>query len=189
MREGTTRPRVTPPRSYDARWTMRSCAASASCFARRSPTILDRLPTILEEPEVARWWGPPPPEGVAEAWLERDADDGVFAIVLDGRVVGSIQYAEENDADYRHAGIDLFLTTDVRARASGRTHPDGRAVPLRRPWAPPADDRSGGRERAGDLCLPAGRIPADRHHAGVRRGPDGTLHDGLLMDLLADELR
>src|SRR5215208_6342340 len=83
------------------------------------PHDLDRFRSILEEPSVARWWNPPPPEGVAEAWLEHEADDEVFAIELDGRVVGSIQYAEETDADYRHAGVDIFLSTEAQGQGVG----------------------------------------------------------------------
>ena len=68
---------------------------------------------------MARWWNPPPPEGAAEAWLEHEPTDIVFAIELDGRVVGSIQFAEDTDADYHRAGIDLFLTSDVQGQGIG----------------------------------------------------------------------
>jgi hypothetical protein len=46
-------------------------------------------------------------------WLDTD-DGAAFAITFDGVLVGSIQYAEEIGADYRHAGIDLFLDTSCR---------------------------------------------------------------------------
>ena len=41
-------------------------------------------------------------------------DDGTerFAIVVDGRVGGTVQFAEENEPDYRHAGLDIFLDAD-----------------------------------------------------------------------------
>ena len=40
-------------------------------------------------------------------------------IVEGGRVVGYIQSGEETDPDFRHAGIDLFLTTDTQGRGLG----------------------------------------------------------------------
>lgn len=67
-----------------------------------------RLREILAEPEIAMWWGPGGPDHAVDDWL--DAEDGaVFAIELDGILIGSIQYAEEDDPDYRHASIDLFV--------------------------------------------------------------------------------
>ena len=61
-------------------------------------------------------------------WTRLDADDDttVFAIEVDGTVVGSIQTAEEADPDYRHAGVDLFLARRRRTRGSAPT-PSGRS--------------------------------------------------------------
>jgi len=68
---------------------------------------------ILEEPEVARWWRRGEWERVAE---ERAT---TFAIVLDGQVVGCIQYTEETDPDYRSAAVDVFVAGRVQGRGVG----------------------------------------------------------------------
>jgi aminoglycoside 6'-N-acetyltransferase len=79
-----------------------------------------RFREILTEPSVARWWGPPRADvDVADDWLDADDDTVVFAIELDGTVIGSIQFAEEADPDYRHAGIDLFLGTAWQGQGLG----------------------------------------------------------------------
>ena len=72
-------------------------------------TDVDRIVELGADPEVARWWRGLTPEHVLEK--ARGADEGVvvFAIVVDGEVAGMIQYWEETDEEYRHAGIDLFL--------------------------------------------------------------------------------
>ena len=154
------------------------------------PDDLDRFRSILEEPAVARWWNPPPPEGVAQAWLHQDADAEVFAIELDGRVVGSIQYAEQTDPDYRHAGIDIFLATDVHGRDVGTDAVRTVARYL-------IDvlghhrltiDPSAANERAIHVYSKVGFRPIGILRQ-YERGPDGTFHDSLFMDLLADELR
>jgi aminoglycoside 6'-N-acetyltransferase len=40
-----------------------------------------------------------------------DATDGAvtYAIEADGQVIGLTQDAEENELDYRHASIDIFV--------------------------------------------------------------------------------
>jgi aminoglycoside 6'-N-acetyltransferase len=66
------------------------------------------VPALLEihaTPEVARWWGLPE-EGFP---FDDDPEATRFAIVVDERVVGLIQYGEEREPDHRHASIDLFL--------------------------------------------------------------------------------
>ncbi len=88
------------------------------------PDDIDRLREILLEPSVARWWGGPRPDDpefdVAADWLIDEEGDVTFVIEVDGRIVGSIQTAEENEPDYRHAGIDLYLETASQGRgASG----------------------------------------------------------------------
>jgi aminoglycoside 6'-N-acetyltransferase len=63
------------------------------------------LRRILATPEVARWWGPPP-EGFP---LTDEPRSTKFSVLLDGEIVGLIQYWEESEPDFRHAGIDLYL--------------------------------------------------------------------------------
>jgi aminoglycoside 6'-N-acetyltransferase len=151
---------------------------------------VEPLRAILEEPSVARWWGLVPPEGVAEAWIEHDADDAVFAIELDGVIVGSIQYAEENDPDYRHAGVDIFLSTEVQGQGIGTDaiRTVARYLIDVRGHHRLTIDPSAANERAIHVYSNLGFRPIGIQRQ-YERGPDGTFHDGLLMDLLADELR
>jgi aminoglycoside 6'-N-acetyltransferase len=73
------------------------------------------LRAIRRAPEVEEWWMP-----LEDDFPWRDDPDAKrFAIVLDGRVVGLIQYGEETEPSYRHAWIDLFVDPDVRGRALG----------------------------------------------------------------------
>jgi len=143
---------------------------------------------ILGDPSVARWWGP----GNLEARVEETfADDGTerFVILVDGRVAGTVQFHEEDDPDYRHAGLDIFLDTEHQGRGLGvdalRTL--ARFLIDVRGHHRLTIDPSAANERA----IRAYRRVGFRPVGVVRRyerGPDGTFHDGLLMDLLADEL-
>ncbi len=65
------------------------------------------LDAIVREPEVARWW--PPPEAYA----------AMLAVVVDGEVIGAIQFSEESDPEFRHAGIDLFLSARWHGQGLG----------------------------------------------------------------------
>jgi aminoglycoside 6'-N-acetyltransferase len=73
------------------------------------------LRKILATPEVAAWWGAPPEDFP----LGDDPDSTRFAIVVDGEVAGMIQYGEEEDPEFRHASIDLFLDPRVHGRGLG----------------------------------------------------------------------
>jgi aminoglycoside 6'-N-acetyltransferase len=147
-----------------------------------------RMREILAQPSVAaRWWG--------TIGLDRTVDDlydddhSSFAIVLGDEVIGQIQFGEENSPDYRHASIDIFLderfhgrglgTDAVRTLARHLVHERGHH---RITIDPAADNAAAIRsyEKAGFRAV--GRM------RNYERGPDGTWHDGLLMDLLADDI-
>jgi aminoglycoside 6'-N-acetyltransferase len=148
------------------------------------------LRAILDEPAVARWWGPRQPGvDVAMDWLDGDQDTTVLAIELDGQVVGSIQFAEESDPDYRHAGIDLFLASTVHGQGLG---PDAIRTVARHLFEERGHHRltidpSAANERAIRAYASVGFRPVGVMRR-YERGPDGTFHDGLLMDLLREEL-
>jgi aminoglycoside 6'-N-acetyltransferase len=137
---------------------------------------------IRATPEVRRWWGDSDP-----GWpFDDDPETTRLAIVVDGRVAGLIQYAEEDDPRYRHAGIDLFLDPALHDRGLG-TEAVRRVVALLRDRGhhritidPAADNAAAIRcyEKAG--FRPVGVMRQ------YERDVDGDRwHDGLLMELLA----
>jgi len=140
------------------------------------------LEAILREPEVLRWW-------MRDTW-ERVDEEGstVFAILVDGAVVGCIEYAEETDPDYRHAGVDLF----VAARAQGR----GIGSDALRALLAHLIDDLGHHRVIIDPAVENTRAIHVYEKLGFRRvgvmrryerSADGAWRDGLLMELLAEE--
>lgn len=136
----------------------------------------------------ARWNGGEDLEADVAAGLD-DPGTACWTVLHRQRIVGMIQWYAEEDPDYRHAGIDLFLDPMVHGRGLG-----GDAV---RTLARHLVDDRGYHRLVVDPA--ADNIAAIRCYAkaGFRpvgvmrryeRGLDGTWHDGLLMDLLATEL-
>ncbi len=156
----------------------------------RSPTPDDApaLAAILVEPAVARWWGAFDLERVRTEIIAGDDDEVPLVIEQDGQVVGYIQFAEEDDPDFRHAGIDLFVRTAAHGRGLG---PDA----IRTVAAHLIDDR-GHHRLTIDPAADNARAIAAYAKVGFRpvgrlrryqRMPDGRWIDGLLMELLAEE--
>ncbi|HYY07654.1 MAG TPA: GNAT family protein [Actinomycetota bacterium] len=143
------------------------------------------LRAIRDEPEVSRWWGTLQP-GELEGFV---AEETAFAIEVDGEVIGAIQYAEEEDPMYRHAGIDVYVTAARHRHGYG-----SEAVRVLARYL--IEERGHHRLTIDPAAANAAAIAAYQkvgfRPVGVmrsyERGPDGTWHDGLLMDLLADEL-
>jgi aminoglycoside 6'-N-acetyltransferase len=147
------------------------------------------LAAILAEPAVARWWPSHDRTRVETELLVRQPDTEVFAIEAEGRVVGAIQASEESDAEFRHAGIDVFLGTDVHGRGWGPDAIRTLAAHLiddcghhRLTIDPAADNMVAIRAYQKVGFRPVGRLRQ------YQRMADGTWIDGLLMELLADEL-
>jgi aminoglycoside 6'-N-acetyltransferase len=135
---------------------------------------------IQRQPSVVARWGEP-----------SGFDEGVvpFAIELEGEVVGLIQYHEEDDPMYRHAGIDLFLAEEVQGQGLGTDAVRTMARYLvherghhRLTIDPAADNTAAIRAYEKVGFKPVGVMRQ------YERLPGGDWHDGLLMDLLADEL-
>lgn len=153
------------------------------------PSDAEPLAAILAEPAVAAWWGEFDLERVrAELVDPRDGEEG-FVIEHDGDVVGYIQLSEENEPDFRHAGIDLFLRTSAQGRGLGPDAIRTLAIHLiddrghHRLTIDPAADNVRAIKAYAKLGFRAvGRMRA------YQRMPDGRWVDGLLMDVLADEL-
>ncbi len=151
----------------------------------------DDVPRLVElgsEPEVARWWA-----GLTEAELlgkvaGRD-EVTAFAVELEGEVIGMIQYYEEDDPEFRSAGMDLFLGTPWHGQALG---PDTVRTLARHL----VHDR-GHHRLTIDPALANERAIRAYERVGFRRvgvmreywrDPEGVQQDGLLLDLLAREL-
>ena len=152
------------------------------------PDDAARLSQIRTEPEVARRWGSEDIEQeIKEDFIEAD---GGFVIEVDGEVIGAIQYHEENEPMYRHAGMDVFLTTSRHGQGLGTEALRVLARYLfeerghhRLTIDPAADNAAAIRayEKVGFR-----RVGIMRSY---ERGPDGVWHDGLLMDMLREEFR
>jgi aminoglycoside 6'-N-acetyltransferase len=152
-------------------------------------TDADRFEEILREPDVSRWWGAHNAKRVQEELIEPE-DVVVYAIELDGELVGSIQYYEETAPDYRHANLDIFLATARQGQGLG-----SEAI---RVLARHLFDERGHHRLTIDPAADNERAIRAYKSVGFRavgvmreyeRGDDGTWHDGLLMDLLANEFR
>ena len=157
----------------------------------RTPTPADALAlaVILAEPAVSAWWGDFDLERVRAELIDGGPDAEPLVIEHDGEVVGYLQVAEETDPEFHHAGIDLLLRTDAQGRGLG---PDA----IRTVAAHLIDDR-GHHRLTIDPAADNARAIAAYAKVGFRpvgrlrryqRLPDGRWVDGLLMELLAEEL-
>jgi len=149
-----------------------------------------QLHAILAEPSVSRWWGDPDPVTVIEQALHGgDASSVLLVVEADGQVAGGIQYHEETDPMYRHAGIDIYLRSRFQGRGAGRE-----AVALlarylfeRRGHHRITIDPAAANSQAIRCYTKVGFRPVGVMRQ-YERGGDGRFHDGLLMDLLRGEL-
>src|SRR5438067_11766731 len=78
------------------------------------------LHAVLAEESVTRWWGEPQSAELIAAKLRGDGSSVLLVVEIDGQVAGGIQYDEEQDPRYRHAGIDISWAAAGRVRALGR---------------------------------------------------------------------
>ncbi|MGW0041792.1 GNAT family N-acetyltransferase [Rhodococcus sp. NPDC003348] len=143
-----------------------------------------RLREIHREPEVRRWWQMPDDD-----WPEvTEPDTTKYTVLEDGRVVGFAQWYFEPDPEYRHAGLDLFLSAEVQGRGLG-------TEVVRVLCAHLIDDHHHHRLVIDPAVANTAAIACYRKvgfkDVGVMREyelrHDGTWDDGLLMDLLARE--
>jgi aminoglycoside 6'-N-acetyltransferase len=146
---------------------------------------VDALLAIRTTPEVRRWWGD---EEDYRASIVEELPQ-TYAIVVDGEIAGAIQWYEEGDPQYRHAGMDIYLHADRAGQGLGTDAVRTLARHLiderghhRLVIDPAADNAAAIRAYEKVGFRPVGVMRR------YERGQDGTFHDGLLMDLLADEL-
>ncbi len=145
-----------------------------------------RMREILAQPEVARWWlGSRGLDHSLEDLFDAE-DEAHFAIESAGVVVGQIQYGEENEPDYRHASIDVFLDAAYHGRGLGTDAVRTMARHLIRDRGHHriTIDPAAANARAIGVYERVGFRAVGILHA-YERGQDGSWHDGLLMDLLA----
>ena len=78
----------------------------------------ERIAEIRALPEVARWWR----ERDADYARSKLADDDLtcWVVELAGSVIGFVQAYEEKDPEYRHAGLDLFLDPAFHGQGLGQ---------------------------------------------------------------------
>jgi aminoglycoside 6'-N-acetyltransferase len=152
------------------------------------PEDAQRLLQIRNEPGVLRWWGSVDiEEEIREEFID---SDNAFVIEADGEVVGAIQYHEENEPMYRHAGMDIYLTTS--------RHGEGLGTEALRVLAGYLFEERGHHRLTIDPAADNTAAIRAYEKVGFRRvgimrkyerGPDGVWHDGLLMDMLEEEFR
>lgn len=150
------------------------------------PQDAPELLRILETPEVARWWDVPEP-GFP---LTDDPESVRFTILVDGAVAGMIQYWEESEPKYRHANIDIYLDP--------AHHGQGLGTQAMRDIAALLVDERGHHRITIDPA--AANVHAIKAYTKVGFRPVGVMrryerdtggdgwHDGLLMELLAEDL-
>jgi aminoglycoside 6'-N-acetyltransferase len=144
----------------------------------------DELLRIHRTPEVMRWWDVPSDDF---PWDEQDSTR--LTIEVEGAIAGLIEFWEETEPKYRHATIDLFLDPALHGRGLG-------TEALRRVVRHLIDDRGHHRITIDPAVDNAAAIRTYEkvgfRRVGVMRQYERDVggkgwHDGLLMDLLADE--
>jgi aminoglycoside 6'-N-acetyltransferase len=151
----------------------------------------DALAVLVEHPSVREWWGSEESDSRSAAGFAEEArDELAFAIEVDGALAGWLGYHEELEPDYRHASLDIFVAAEHQGAGLGPV-----ALRLAARWL---IDERGHHRLTIDPARANARAIRVYESLGFRavgvmreyeRGPDGAWRDGLLMDLLAGELR
>ena len=148
---------------------------------------VEALVAVVERDGVREWWGIDASRDTTREDLRNDGT--AFAIVVGGALAGWLGVVEELTPNYRSAGLDIVLAPEYQDRGLG---PE--ALRLAARWL--VGDRGHHRltidpaaanERAIRAYTAVGFKPVGRMRR-YERGADGAWHDGLLMDLLAEEL-
>ena len=147
----------------------------------------EALIAIRSTDEVRRWWRGDDLDAEFDEDLA-DPDVHRLTIVVDGAVVGLIQFAEEDDPDYHHAGIDVYV--DPRQHRRGIASDAIRTLVAhllterghhRLTIDPSVDNEAAIACYAGVGFEQVGVMRA------YERRADGTWGDGLLMELVAKD--
>jgi len=146
------------------------------------------LVAIRSAEPVRRWWR----GDDLEAEFDDDlSDDEVHRFVIEdagGRVIGLIQFSEEDDPDYRHASIDIYIDPCVHRRGFATDairvlvgHLFDRRGHHRLTIDPSADNAAAIACYAKVGFRQVGRMTA------YERRADGTWGDGILMELIRSD--
>lgn len=157
----------------------------------RPATIADQgtLVAIRATPEVrARWRG----DDLAAELVDDLANDDLHLYAIEdgnGTVIGAIQWSAEQDPDYRHASMDLYLAPAAHGCGLGT---DAVRTLVRHLFVDHGHHRLTIDPAADNVAAIRCYAKAGFREVGVmrqyERGTDGTWHDGLLMELLADDV-
>jgi dethiobiotin synthetase len=158
----------------------------------RAPVEADipALWAVMRTPEVGRWWAGETEDLTRERVIEGEEDVTTWVVVVDDELIGMVQAWEQTEPEYRHAGIDIALHPAWHGRGLG-------AETVRTVARHLIEDHGHHRITIDPAASNAAAIRS-YERVGFRpvgvlreyeRGADGTWHDGLLMDLLAAELR
>lgn len=173
---------------HDTRTPREELLGSFVVLRPLAPSDVDSVAAIQREPAVAPWWGPPDMDHL-RAQAAGTSGEPAFVVVYKDETAGLIQFGEENEPDYRHASIDIFLSERVHGFGLGTDAVSTLARHLfeARGHHRITIDPSAANEAAIRCYEKAGfrRVGVMRRYW---RGPDSRWHDGLLMDLLRDDL-
>ncbi len=136
--------------------------------------------------EVARWWDEPD-----ERFPWDEPESTRFTVEFDDEVVGLIQFWEEREPKYRHAGVDLFIDPRLHGRGVG-TEAVRRVVRLlieERGHHRVTIDPATANTAAIRAYEKAGFTPVGVMRRSERDAEGGGWHDCLMMELLAGEER
>jgi aminoglycoside 6'-N-acetyltransferase len=147
---------------------------------------LEPLAEIIGEPDVAAWWGESDePERLRE---NLRMDGAAWAIETGGELAGWLGFTEETEPEYRSVGLDISLSGRFQGQGLG---PDALRAAIR--WF--AAERGHHRftidpNARNGRAIKAYEAVGFRPIGVTRRSElhDGEWTDGLLMDLLIEEL-
>jgi aminoglycoside 6'-N-acetyltransferase len=150
---------------------------------------VDALWDIINEPSVRPWWGNETRDDVAG--YVTDPEIEVWAIEKDGRVIGVIQAWEETEAGYRHAGMDIGVSTEFQDQGHG---PEALVLVATYLFEDKGHHRlvidpAANNHRAIAAYGKVGFKPVGVMRQYERNVDAPGWHDSLLMDMLKDELR